>query len=95
MGYSIDSISANCYSGKTVLINKFDIRDEEKLNEVEGALTSARYAEWLSAPKVEPFGFGHYKAIHRFLFSDLYDWAGEGAHSQYQQKEYAVHTCGA
>ena len=68
MGYSIDSISANCYSGKTVLINKFDIRDEEKLNEVEGAHTSARYAEWLSAPKVEPFGFDHYKAIHRFLF---------------------------
>lgn len=45
MGYSIDSISANCYSGTTVLINKFDIRDEEKLNEVEGVLTSARYTE--------------------------------------------------
>ena len=23
------------------------------------------------------FDFEHYKAIHRFLFSDLYDWAGE------------------
>ena len=77
MGYSIDPISANCYSGTTVLINKFDIREEEKLNEVEGVLTSARYAEWLRAPKVETFGFDHYKAIHRFLFSDLYDWAGE------------------
>ena len=59
------------------MINKFDIRDEEKLNEVEGALTSARYAEWLRAPKTETFDFDHYKAIHRFLFSDLYDWAGE------------------
>ena len=77
MGYSIDPISANCYSGTTVLINKFDIRDEEKLNEVEGVLTSAHYTEWLSAPKVENFDFKHYKAIHRFLFSDLYDWAGE------------------
>ena len=45
MGCRIDSISANCYSGTTVLINKFDVRDEEKLNEVEGVLTSARYAE--------------------------------------------------
>ena len=35
MGYSIDPISANCYSGTTVLINKFDVREEEKLNEVE------------------------------------------------------------
>ena len=77
MGYSIDPISANCYSGTTVLINKFDIREEGKLNEVEGVLTSARYAEWLRAPKVETFDFNHYKAIHRFLFSDLYDWAGQ------------------
>ena len=23
------------------------------------------------------FDFDHYKAIHRFLFSDLYEWAGE------------------
>ena len=77
MGYSMDPISANCYFGTTVLINKFDIREEGKLNEVEGVLTSARYAEWLRAPKAETFDFDHYKAIHRFLFSDLYDWAGE------------------
>lgn len=77
MGYSIDPISADCYPGTAVLINKFDIRDDEKLNEVEGVLTSARYAEWLSAPKADDFGFEHYKAVHRFLFSDLYDWAGK------------------
>ena len=35
MGYSIDPISDNCYPGTSVLINKFDIRDEAKLNEVE------------------------------------------------------------
>lgn len=77
MGYSIDPISANCYSDTTVLINKFDIYDEEKLNEVESVLASARFAEWLNAPKANSFDFEHYKAIHRFLFSDLYDWAGE------------------
>ena len=77
MGYSIDPISANCYPGTTVLVNKFDIRDEEKLNEVESVLASARFAEWLNAPKADGFDFEHYKAIHHFLFSDLYDWAGE------------------
>ena len=77
MGYSIDPISANCYPGTTVLINKFDIRDEEKLNEVESVLVSVRYAEWLNAPKADTFDFAHYKAIHHFLFSDLYDWAGQ------------------
>lgn len=73
----MDPISADCYPGTAVLINKFDIRDEEKLKEVEGVLTSARYVEWLSAPKAEDFDFEHYKAVHRFLFSDLYDWAGK------------------
>ena len=37
MAYSIDPISANCYPGTTTLINKFDIRDEDKLNEIENA----------------------------------------------------------
>lgn len=77
MGYSIDPISANCYPGTTILINKFDIRDEEKLNEIESVISSARYAEWLNAPQATTFDFDHYKAIHRFLFSDLYEWAGE------------------
>lgn len=77
MGYSMDPVSANCYPGTAILINKFDIRDEEKLNEVESVLVSARYAEWLSKPRVTTFDFDHYREIHRFLFSDLYDWAGE------------------
>lgn len=29
MGYSIDPISANCYPGTSVLINKFDIRERK------------------------------------------------------------------
>ena len=53
MGYSVDFISFDCYSDTTVLINKFGIRDEEKSNEVEGVITSARYTKWLSAPEVK------------------------------------------
>lgn len=63
MGYSVDSVSANCYPGTSILINKFDIKDEEKLNEIESVVCSARYAEWMSAPKCETFDFEHYKAI--------------------------------
>jgi len=77
MGYSLDPVCADCYPGTTVLINKFDIRDEEKLNEIESVLSSARFAQWLNTPKAESFDFEHYKAIHRFLFSDLYNWAGQ------------------
>ncbi len=77
MAYSIDPVSANCYPGTAVLVNKFDIRSEEKLSEIESVISSARYAEWESAPKSASFDFAHYKAIHHYLFSDLYNWAGE------------------
>lgn len=35
MGYSLDPISANRHPGISVLVNKFDIRDEAKLSEME------------------------------------------------------------
>jgi len=77
MSYSLDAISDNCYSDSTVLINKLDIRDEALLNEVEVTLVSAKTALWENSPIYDTFDFAHYKAIHRFLFEDLYEWAGQ------------------
>lgn len=77
MAYSIDPVFANCYPGTTVLVNKFDIRDDAKLSEVETVLVSARSVEWTEHPQVNSFDFVHYKVVHHFLFSDLYDWAGQ------------------
>lgn len=77
MAYSIDPIQDGCYPGTAVLVNKFDIRDESKLNEVETVLVSARNAEWTACPAADSFDFAHYKSVHGFLFSDLYDWAGQ------------------
>ena len=68
--------SANCYPGTTVLVNKFDIRDDVKRSEVEAVLVSARSAEWMSKPLCSSFDFQRYREIHRYLFADLYDWAG-------------------
>ena len=44
MPYSIDALQDDCYPGTSVLINRYDIRDQSKLDEVEGVLTSARSA---------------------------------------------------
>ncbi len=77
MGYNLDPISDNCYPGTSILINKFNIRDENKLNEAETAITSARNTEWLSQSRMDTFNFCHYKTIHFYLFSDLYNWAGQ------------------
>lgn len=45
MAYSIDSVPDNCYEGTSCLINKLNIRDEEKLNFVESQITIYKTAE--------------------------------------------------
>lgn len=77
MGYSIDPISADCYEGTTCLINKFGIKDEKKLSQMETLITTAKCKELEVNPIDGDFGFEHYKAIHKYIFEDLYDWAGQ------------------
>jgi len=77
MGYSIDPLSADCYEGTTCLINKLGITDERKLSQIETLITTAKCNDLEMNPIEGDFGFEHYKAIHRFIFEDLYDWAGE------------------
>jgi cell filamentation protein len=75
--YSLDSISANCYPGTTVLINKLGIRNENVLRQAELEITQEAAATWEQSPLCNAFDFEHYKAIHRHLFHELYDWAGQ------------------
>ncbi len=77
MGYSIDATSANCYEGTSCLINKFGIQDDKKLSQIESDITLAKAAILESQPPKLPFDFEYYKYIHRFLFEDIYDWAGQ------------------
>ncbi len=77
MGYSINSSTDNCYEGTTCLINKLNIRDEKILAEVEGRITFAKSSTLEKEPICSTFDFEHYKTIHKYLFNDLYDWAGQ------------------
>lgn len=77
MSYEIEVSTDSCYEGTTCLINKMDIRDEAELAETESALTLANISLLEQEPIEGNFDFAHYKAIHKFLFDDLYDWAGE------------------
>ena len=76
MPYTIEGSTQDCYPGTTVLVNKLDILDPVALAEVEGTLVAAKAAQWEDQPLTEAFDFAHYCAIHRYLFEDLYSWAG-------------------
>ena len=77
MAYSLNPSSDNCYEGTTCLVNKFGIRDEKKLSEIEAGITFAKAVMLEETPIDDDFGFEHFKKIHEFLLCDLYEWAGQ------------------
>lgn len=62
------------YPGSAVLRNKFGIVDKERLEQIERLFVVERAAEGI--PK-GGFDLAHLRAIHRHLFQDVYEWAGE------------------
>lgn len=77
MSYSIDALTSGCYEGTLCLVNKFGVRDESVLKELETTITFAKTTEYFLNPLFNSFDVGHYKNIHKYLFGDIYEWAGE------------------
>ncbi len=73
----MSSVDHYVYEGTDILINKYDCRDEEKLRDLEALSTAGNIAYLQLHPIAGRFDFNHLKAIHRFIFQDLYDWAGQ------------------
>jgi cell filamentation protein len=63
--------------GTEVLENKLGIRDTKELERVERLLTADRLAELTLKPLAGDFDLGHLQRIHRAIFQDIYDWAGD------------------
>ena len=76
MSYSIKALTDDYYDGTDCLINKFNIREEKQLAKLEASITLAKTVELERNPISGYFDFEHYKQIHKYLFEDLYDWAG-------------------
>jgi len=60
-----------------VLINKAGIRDQEALDAFEADVTAVRMLELIENPVGGCFDLVHLRAIHKHLFQDVYEWAGE------------------
>lgn len=69
--------STYCYPNSDVLKNKLNITDSNELFEAEKELTAIRLRELQGNPIKGNFDFNHLKAIHKYIFQDVYDWAGK------------------
>ena len=92
MSYSVDPIPDNCYEGTTCLINIFGIRDEDALADLESKITVAKSAELELESFKDGFNEDDYRAIHRFLFEQLYDWAANTEPLTCPRKEHPLQT---
>ncbi|MGA2116513.1 MAG: Fic family protein [Bryobacteraceae bacterium] len=73
--YSVDDHYLDPASG--VLKNRLGITDAAALEQTEAALVATRSYELSRAPLRGGFDLAHLQAIHRYLFRDVYEWAGE------------------
>jgi len=74
--------------GTNVLKNKFNISNREELLQKEVEVSFLRNVELMENPISMDFDKEHLKAIHRYLFGDIYDFAGN-YRTCYMQKNHS------
>ena len=73
----MDEWDAYFWPDSNVLKNKAGLTTEAALRAFEYEATRLRAEELRAAPIQGRFDSLHYRAIHRHLFQDVYEWAGE------------------
>lgn len=75
--YTYERTADYCYKGTDVLINKLNITNDEDLYNAERELVSFRLSAFNDNPLKGNFDFQYLKDIHKYLFQDVYRWAGD------------------
>ena len=75
--YDYEWDSKYCYPHSFVLINKLGIENKDRLSEAERRITSIRIFEISQTPIRGDFDLNHLQKIHKFIFHDVYPWAGK------------------
>jgi cell filamentation protein len=60
-----------------ILRNLVGARTRDSLDDAEGSLSFARLVQLMDRPPKPTSDLAELRAIHRHLFQDLYDWAGQ------------------
>jgi cell filamentation protein len=77
MSSMTESSDPYLYPGTNVLKNLRGLTDRKLLERFEARRTHRRLAELIDAPVRGGFDVAHLKAIHRYIFQDMYGWAGQ------------------
>ncbi len=86
----LDLINWNNYliSGTNVLKNKLGITNEEELKVKEKAIVKRKLAYLYLQPMKGNFDIEHLQKIHKFIFNDIYAFAGELRNCSLQKDDH-------
>lgn len=65
------------YKNSSVLKNKLNIKSQERLEQAEADYVSLRLRELVQRPLDGNYDGSHFQAMHKYIFQDIYEWAGE------------------
>lgn len=65
-----------CYPDTKVLMNRFDIQDNENLKLIEQDISYAKILYLAANPLKGTFNLKYLQRIHKYIFEDIYTWAG-------------------
>jgi len=65
------------YPGTKVLRNRRGITDADRLEQYEHLMTTRRIDEAIVEMSTDAYDYGFMKSVRRWIFQDVYEWAGE------------------
>ena len=65
------------YPGTDILKNVLGIKDKQMLDDAEADYVSLRLRELAENPLEGDYDFNHLAEMHRYMFQDIYAWAGK------------------
>jgi cell filamentation protein len=66
-----------CYPNSFILKNKLNIKSETLLEEAERQITAVKILDLKMNPMKGDLNFEHLLNIHKYIFDDIYEWAGK------------------
>jgi cell filamentation protein len=71
------NIDPYIYPGTNVLRNRSGLREQAELSQLENAVTTVALTRLADTRLPGKYDLVHLQAFHRFVFGDVYPWAGE------------------
>ncbi|MDW5299211.1 MAG: Fic family protein [Sedimentibacter sp.] len=82
------------YDDTNVLINKINIKDYEMLMKIEKEFTTVRMKQIIDDEDgiliKGNYNYEHLKSFHKYIFQDIYEWAGEQRTVDIEKSEIAL-----